>query len=168
MPGPAGWPARPPVPAPPRIRDLLAALLGRPVEVAVDVPLVPAPDEPHVLTVYLDDRHRLAAVGVLDLALAAYAGAALGLVPAPVARELVDAGQLRGDLAENVAEVANVLGALFNLPGAPHLRLHQVFVPGELPPADVSVLARTVGRRVDLAVTLAGYGAGRLALVARA
>ncbi len=58
----------------------------------------------------------------------------------------------------------NVLSALLNVEGR-QLRLYATYAPGQLPPLDVMTVVRKLGRRVDLAVTVAGYGTGHLGLV---
>lgn len=159
-------PAAPvPVPAPKAIRDLFAELLDREVEVAPGQPVVPQPRQPAALAVYVDDHLHTEAVAVASLSLAAHAGAALGLVPPGTSSEAVEAGDLPDLLAENFAEVLNIMASLFNADGRPHLKLWSWYRPGELAPADVTVLTRSVGRRLDLALRIADYGDGGLSIV---
>ncbi len=156
------------LPHPKQVRDMLADLLDREVEVGIGDPVVPSRWTPAAVAVYVDDKVRTATVGVFDVRLAAYSGGALGLVPAEVAKESVENNQLSPLLAENVYEVANIAAALFNVPDAPHLKLHKLYSPGELPPVDVSAMLRSVGRRLDVSVTIPGYGRGHLSFVVAA
>ena len=81
------------------------------------------------------------------------------------AAESVEAGGLTDTLRDNLYEVLNIAASLFNAPGAEHLRLYQLHPAGlPLPPA-VRAQALTLGRREDLAVEIAGYGAGALSVV---
>ncbi|UMG92956.1 hypothetical protein [Nocardioides sp. TF02-7] len=114
---------------------------------------------------YVDDGARTCAVVACDLALSAYAGAALALVPPGAAAEAVADGKLPDPLAENLYEVLNVAASAFNVPGAEHLRLHALHPAG--PPLDPAVRLQTLtlGRREDLAVDVAGYGSGALSIV---
>ena len=154
-----------PVPSAKAVRDVLADLLGREVEVSPGEPVVPTLRRPACVAAYVDDATRLTAVASMDLALTAYVGAALGLVPAASAQQSVDEGQLPASLVENVGEVLTIMASLFNAPEAPHLRLHATTAPGTQPPADVVVTTRALGRRLDLAVEVADYGTGGLSVV---
>jgi hypothetical protein len=147
------------------IKDLLTGLLGREVTLAPTSPLAPSTTSPRSVAVYVDDHLGCRAVIACDLAFSAHAAAALALLPVPVAEEAVAANALDEALAENLYEVLNVAAALFNAPGAVHVRLLELHAAGQpVPPA---VLGRmlTLGRREDLEVEVAGYGTGRLSVV---
>lgn len=152
------------LPAPLAVRNMFEDLLGR--EVAVNpANAVVAKDIPRTLVaVYADRSNRLAAVLGLDLPLAAYAGAALGLMPVGGAQDSIEDKELYPVLAENIRELCNVLTGLLNREGAPHLKLHQVYLPGEQPPNDAAAHLLALGRRVDLQVEVSRYGAGRFSL----
>ena len=60
-----------------------------------------------------------------------------------------------------------MLSAVFNVPNAPHVRLYQMYGPGETVPSDVAQLAAMLGSRMDVAFTIAGYGDGHLSIVVR-
>jgi hypothetical protein len=66
---------------------------------------------------------------------------------------------------ENFAELLNIGVSLLNHDGAPHVRLYGTHEPGELPPTDVLEPLRGLGRRLDLTVTIAGYGTGSISIV---
>jgi hypothetical protein len=156
---------RPRVPAPKPVRDMLTELLGRNVEVTVGAPYAPRLGESGTLAVYVDDATIVRAVMVADLPLSAYAGAAIGLVPVAGAEEAIELKLLPQSLEENLYEVLNISASLLNAEGLPHLRLYQMYAPGNLPPAEVSACARIMGGRLDLTVEIAGYGRGRLSVV---
>ncbi len=149
------------------VRDTFADLLFRNVDVLPSEPVAVGPRNPIAVGVYVDDAMRLAAVAVADLPLAAYVGASIGLVPKGGAQAAIEDGVLPQSIAENFSEVLNVLSALLNVEGR-QLRLHATYAPGQLAPGDVMAVVRTLGRRVDLAVTVAGYGTGHLGLVLNA
>jgi hypothetical protein len=65
-------------------------------------------------------------------------------------------------LAENVSELCNVLTGLLNKEGAPHVRLYQLHLPGDPLPGDVGSHALALGNRLDLEVSVARYGSGKL------
>jgi hypothetical protein len=153
------------LPVPKAIKDLLEELLGRPVTVAPGEPFraVDLKQNPLVST-YVDDRLTMRAVVGMDLPLAAYAGAALGLIPAGGAQACIEDKELSTNVAENVTEVCNILSSLLNHEGQPRLRMHQTSLPGNGPPADAAGQLQAVGRRLDLVVDVQGYGRGRMAI----
>jgi hypothetical protein len=152
------------VPAPLAVRNLLSDLLGRGVTVAPADPVVVANLPDTVLAVYVDNGLRLSAVVGLELSLAAFAGAALGLIPAGGAEDCVKEKALSPVLAENVAELCNVLSGLLNRSGSSHHRLHRLYLPGDELPADASAHLLAFGQRLDLNVDIARYGQGRFSL----
>src|SRR5256886_16794175 len=121
-------------------RTLLEDLLGRDVTVNPAEPPVSKGLGRTVVAVYTDNSTKLAAVLGLELPLAAYAGAALGLMPAGGAADCVEQGQLSAVLAENVAELCNILTSLLNQEGGPHVKLYKGYVPPEPLPRDAKAL----------------------------
>ena len=147
------------------VRDLLATLLGRDVLVAPAAPLAPGPARPATLGVYVDDLLRVSAVVCIDLALSAHLGAALGLLPPREAELAIAQGSMDEGLRENLYELLNIASSLLNAPDVPHVRLYAMHPAGDPLPADPRARALTLGRRLDLAVGVGGYGAGRLSMV---
>ncbi|WP_181313158.1 hypothetical protein [Nocardioides campestrisoli] len=153
------------LPAPKEVRDLLADLLGRDVVISPTAPLAPSAESPATFAVYVDDSFQVAAVIVLDVALSAYAGAAIGLVPPTVAKNSIRWNVLTPLLEENLREVLNVTVNLFHSGDSDHLRLHVVHPAGGPVPQDVLARSLTLGRRTDVSVQVAGYGTGVLSVV---
>lgn len=153
------------LPAAKDVKDVLAGLLGRDVEVNVGDPFAGDQREGATYAVYVDDQLRTRAVAVADLAFSAHAGAAIGLVPVGGAEVAIEERDLSPMLQENLAEVLNVCASLFNADGYPHVKLYGVHHVGEAVPTDVAGLAAVTGRRIDLDVSIASYGAGKLSLV---
>lgn len=153
------------LPTPQQVKDLLEGVLGREASLAPAAPFAPGPATPASVAVYVDDALRITALIACDLAFSAYAGAALGLVPAAGAELAVTEGALSETLAENLYEVLNIAASTFNTPGHTHLRLHALHPAGAPLPAAVRAQALTLGRREDLAVDIAGYGSGRISVV---
>ena len=152
------------LPASLAIRNLLEDLLGRDVTVNPADPPVVADLKRTVSAVYIDGATRMVAVIGLDLALAAYAGAALGLMPVGGAQDCLEDGTLSPMLAENVGELFNVLTSLLNREGGPHVRLYKVYQPPEPLPNDAQAQLLALGNRSDLLVEVARYGKGRLSV----
>jgi hypothetical protein len=154
-----------PVPAPLDVRRLLEGLLGRVVEVTPAPPWAPLQPGQGTLALFVDDDSRIRAVAVCDVALSAHAGASIGLLPADQSRRAVAESALPEMVRENLHEVLDILSALFNVEGAPHLRLYAVHHAGEDVAPELLVLGGVLGRRLDLTVRISGYGAGHLGLV---
>jgi len=152
------------LPASLAVRNLLEDLLGRDVTVNPADPPVVADLKGTVTAVYVDGSAKMVGAMGLDLALAAYAGAALGLMPVGGAQDCVEDGVLSPMLAENVGELFNVLTSLLNREGGPHVKLYKVYQPPEPLPNDVQAQLLALGNRTDLLVEVARYGKGRLSL----
>jgi hypothetical protein len=149
------------------IKDIFDGLLGREVSMT-DGDRVVLDGERGLLPVvasYVDDHNRLATVAVMDFKLAAFVGAALGLVPVGAAEDAIADKDLYPNLLENTAEVLNVLAAPIGDASPVHQRLFETFEPGRGLPADVAQWAATIGVREDVKIDVPGYGAGNLSIV---
>jgi hypothetical protein len=146
------------------VRNLFEDLLGRDVNVSPGDPMTAADLPTGVFAVYTDTSQQLYAVLGMQLALAANAGAALGLLPAGAAEDSIEEKTLFPNLAENVFELCNVLTSLLNREGSPHVKLYQVIYPGMELPNDVRAHLLALGKRLDLTVEVARYGKGKLSL----
>ena len=153
------------LPAAKDVKDMLSGLVGKPVAVNPGPPVTPTEKSPVSVAVYVDPGMAINALCVMDLPASAYTGGALALLPPGGCQDAVEEdGELSGMLAEALHEVVNVLSALFNVPGAPHSKLHKLYVPGEDLPGDVAGLLANFNR-IDLAIEVPGYGKGGLSLV---
>jgi hypothetical protein len=139
-------------------------LLGRPVTVNTGSPLLVEGLKKTLVSLYTDDSLKLAAVVGMDLPLAVYSGAAIGLLPPGGAQDCVADGVVTPAVAENVREVCNIMAFLLNRAGGGHCKLYQVYLPGETPPSDACGVLLALGRRLDLTVDVGGYGNGKLSI----
>lgn len=152
------------MPIPERVGEFLTDLVGRSViaenrnELDFD-----ADDTAFHSAVYVDDDGRVAGACVSDLGFAAYSGAALAMIPKPVAAESIAAGELNETLTENFHEVANIVTALLNGPSNAHLKMRDVVVG--VPQEVRDLVLRAAGRR-QYTVTVNDYGSGSFALYA--
>lgn len=153
-----------PLPSTKDVRDLLQDLLTREVTVAQDDETATMPAADSTVAVYRDDARNLVAIVITDLALSGHLGAALSLMSREVAGQALADRSLPAPLAENVHEVLSVVGTLFN--GHRAVRLTDVHLPGEPLPTQVSEQTAALGRRrMDIEVTVAGYGTGQMSVV---
>jgi len=155
----------PPIPLPTRaqLREVLAALVGD-VTVSDAMPRPPAPTD--CIAVYGDDAEAVAAIAVIDLGLAAAAGAAVGLAPPRVADYARETRTIAGTVRDGLREIVHVLATLF---GRDELRIRFAalhVVRADAPPA-CHALAERPGARLDVHVDLGPYGRGVLSLLTR-
>jgi hypothetical protein len=153
------------LPHPKDVRDLFESLLGRDVEVAPGEPVMPTEQCLAGVGLYVEDNLTLSGAVAADLRLAAFSGAALGLMPQSAAVAAISGRDVSGAMWENFSELLSVGISLLNHDDAPHVRLYGTHEPGDLPPVDVLELLRGLGRRLDLTVTISGYGTGSLSIV---
>lgn len=156
-----------PLPHAKDVRELYEMMLGRDVDLTLGgEPVTPASPTGFVVGVYVTEMLKTAALVALDVEGAARAGAALGLVPSGVAEESIGYQRLEENLLENVSELLNVTASLFNVGGAPHLKLYSVHDTADgLLPADVANWLRGYGPRLDARLSIKGYGEGTISLV---
>jgi hypothetical protein len=153
------------LPAAKDVKDMLSGLVGKPVAVNPGPPVTPTEKSPVSVAVYVDPGMAINALCVMDLAASAYTAGALALLPPGGCQDAVEEdGELTGLLVEALHEVVNVLSAMFNVPGAPHSKLHKLYAPGEDLPGDVAGMLANFNR-IDLALEVPGYGKGGLSLV---
>ena len=154
------------LPHPKDVRDLLHDLMGRDVDVNVIDAWVPTPRDCAALGEFVDDGMRLRAVMVVDLPLAVYCGAAVGLLPAGGAHDMIDERDHSPTVLENLYEVLNVMSALLNFGDNDHVKIAGMYPPGAEFPQDSVQLVQGLIARLDLGVSIDGYGAGRMGLIA--
>jgi hypothetical protein len=154
-----------PLPTMHSVRVVLEGLVGRTIDFS-DCHAVPRISS-NVRAVYATDEDQLAAVAVTDIQGAARLGGALGMLPKGGVDDVIDDHDLTGLIRDNVYEVLNVLGSVFNVADAPHVRLTEMYGPGQSAPDEVENLAYAAGGRLDIEVSIAGYGNGRLCIVVR-
>jgi hypothetical protein len=152
-----------PLPSRAALRSLVEDLVGRQVELADAGPVPSRPS--NVVAVYVSDQLTMTAVAVIDLAGAARIGGALGMLPRGGVDDAVDEGELSGMLRENCYEMLNVLSSAFNVAGAPHVRLYEMYGPNASMPSDVATLVQVLGNRLDVVLSIAGYGDVHLSVV---
>jgi hypothetical protein len=152
------------LPAPKNVKDVLEDLLGRPVTVAEGMPVQTADLPSTAVATYVTERLQLGAVIALDMPLAAYAGAAVGLIPAGGAQACLEDKALSPAIAENLVEICNIMACVLNKEGCSRLKLERTYLPADPPPNDVLGCLLAIGRRIDLGVSITGYGGGRLSV----
>ncbi|MEO8201876.1 MAG: hypothetical protein ABI679_15200 [Gemmatimonadota bacterium] len=150
------------------VTRVYTALFNRPVNAQV---LTVAPAYGGTITgsvaAYAAADGSVQALCVLDLSLSVLFGAALMMIPAEAAREMIRDRQVEGNIQENLHEVANVASQLVNRSGQGRLALHDVYLPAAVAPAEVLQILANPATRLDLQLTIEGYGTGMFSLLLR-
>jgi hypothetical protein len=154
-----------PLPSRHAVRTLIEGLVGRDVEMKDCDPLPTRAT--NLVAAYVTDKLQVSVVIVVDIELAARLGGALGMLPRGGVDDAIKEADVSGLLRDNTYEVLNVLSAVFNVENAPHVRLYDLYGPGGGVPSDVLALSQVIGARMDLELTVAGYGLGHLSIITR-
>ena len=145
--------------------------LARFFQQAINVPVtavhgaaIPVGD-PAVTATWVDATGVLRYAAVADPSLARALGGALGMRPA--AQVLSSSGdpELAAILVNDAREVLNMMVRAFHDAGSVHVRLGEATFPPAPRLADVVALDAAPGLRMDLTVTVQGFGQGRLSLL---
>jgi hypothetical protein len=154
-----------PLPTRHALKSLLEGLIGRDVELKDTDPI--SPKTTNLLAAYVTDKLAVSAVAVMDLEGAARLGGSLGMLPKGGVDDAIAERQLSDLLRDNAYEVLNVLAAVFNVENAPHVRLYEMYGPDGAVPNDILSLSQIIGSRLDVLLSVAGYGDARLSIVTR-
>jgi hypothetical protein len=100
---------------------------------------------------------------VMDYPLAAYAGGAMVLFPKSVIEEAIQSGVFSEGLQDTVHEILNVCAQMFT---ASHMVLDRCCLKRTELSEKALALAKASAARLEAEVTIAGFGAGRIAFLA--
>ena len=148
---------------PEKLAVLLGQILGRTVRAQKVAPTAPSPAGSSLAAIYETDNSEITTVCLSDLALAANSGAALCLIPPDRTKESIQAGNLEDLLLENFREVLNILSQLFTISGPGRVKLKSVCKASQLC-AEASKLISSPARRLDMKLSIDGYGDGRMSV----
>lgn len=152
------------LPTPRALVVTLTELLDRDVTLSPAPAFIPGPFRPATLGVYVDDSLQVVAVAVLDMALSAYTSASLVMLPRKAAWEAVTTHTLPDVLRDQLHVVLTTLGELLPSPEG-RIHLYAVHAAGERPPEFVLHKTWVLERRLDVRITVPGYGSGLLSLI---
>lgn len=148
------------MPAEGDISSLLAMIFGDGLGVKGTEP--PNLGGQHAAT-FIDDTDKLVALCVCDKQFVAYSGAALSMIPADVANEMIKGGAISEAMIGNFNEVMNICSKLLMSETSEHLRLEKILEPGT---AD-NALATLQGsaQLKSFAINIPRYGTGVLSFL---
>lgn len=137
------------IPTAESVKNMLEMLFGDGLSVSQNGSEPPA--QSHVAT-YIDDEDGLVAVCACDSDFVGFSGAALTMVPAGVAREMVASGDFSEMVQSNFYEVMNICSRLLMSEHSPHLRLDKTLPPDEASTAlaELAECDRVAGFDVDI------------------
>lgn len=139
------------------IADLLEMIFGEDINVS-DSSAVEF-DDKHIAT-FLDPDDNLVAICACDKEFVAYSGAALSMIPADVANEMIGGGKLSDAVEANFYEVMNICSKLMMSDRSSHLRLKEVSQPGAS--NDAVAALESNGKKLGFGVDIPRYGKGAL------
>jgi len=146
-----------------KIANLLRELFGRTVDFDTSTPPDLSSPAPRWAAVYATPDGTITAVCICDLSFAAFAGAALSMIPASTAKEGIKNQKLEPVIVDNLHEVFNIFGQLFRDRIMDTVTLREVGPVGELSARSQGLVAKP-GKQVDLMFSIEGYGDGKLSL----
>ncbi len=114
---------------------------------------------------YVNEENKPVAACVVDKEFAAYAGAALSMIPKGGAEDAAESGEIPQSMQENVYEVMNICSRLLMGDDTPHLRLAEMFPDYAQLPEDARQLLEQPVEKRAFEVEVPNYGKGRMALV---
>ena len=142
------------------IRDMLKFMFGNDLQVTADESA--AVDGWHAAT-YVGETEDLVAVCACDSNFVAYAGAALTMIPADAAQEMLRSGSISDIVISNFHEVMNICSRLMMTDDSPHLRLDKTLLPDAAKGAIGQV---GEGSRAGyFQVSIPAYGSGNMAFL---
>ncbi len=146
-------------------------MLGRKVTgILAPQPARVGPNDRWYIAWFTDEQHQVVGVMALDHALAVHLASAFALIPVAIAANLVKSGRLDDTAADNLHECCNMCTKFFTLALEGLIVLGGVGpntpVAGRdvVPPAARALLAHPA-QRLDMSLTVDGYGAGALTVV---
>ena len=149
-----------PVPTSAAVEEVLGAMVGSEVKVAVDRAPVIDDDAPAVIAEFVSDQETVGALCFVDHAAAiSLGGALIGAAPEAV-QQAIDGYKLDDDAIDNVREVVNVMAQLFNSDFTPHVRFRELHrQPGKLPDGAQALRTKPLATR-HFKVSIDGYATG--------
>ncbi len=144
---------------------VLSMLYGDDIKVANDEESL-AMEDSKLYGLYVDSEGVPVGVCLCDTHFAAYAGAALSMLPPGGAEDAAESGDISATMKENVYEVMNICSRLLMSDDTPHLKLENMYNDvAELSEEAVEMIKAAEGGS-HFGIDIPNYGKGRLSLVA--
>lgn len=138
-------------------------LLGRSVSAEKIAPFRIPASEASATAIYPNHQGNIAGLCIADIDLVHRAGAALCLIPADARLKAV---KFDPALTENFQEILNICAQLFGGPEQQRISLAKVVLSADARPENVTRLISSPAWRLDVKLTIEGYGSGRISVLA--
>jgi len=110
---------------------------------------------------YVSEDQTLVAICACDAAFVAYSGAALTMVPADAANDMVNSHDFTDVVLSNFHEVMNICSRLLMSDDSPHLRLDETLAPASA--AQAISTAESLANLASFSIEIPQYGNGNIA-----
>lgn len=121
-------------------------------------------DNSKLTGLFVDSDGAPVAACMCDLSFAAYAGAAMTMLPAGAAQDAVEEDDISQTMKENIYEVMNICSRLMMSDDTPHLKLEKMYDQSELSPAALAMIAEAKEHK-EFDVKFNNYGSGQISFV---
>lgn len=148
------------IPTPQSVSSLLAMIFGG--QPGVSDSQAPELSGQHVAT-FIDDDDKLVALCACDKQFVAYSGAALSMIPADVANEMIAGNSVTEAMIGNFYEVMNICSKLLMSDTSAHLRLDKTLEPDQSQEAIATL--KDAGQVKSFGIDIPQYGKGMLTFV---
>lgn len=154
-----------PTPRDIEVKQMLGMLFGD-VDISEADELPTGNDSGNAAAVFVSDDDQPVTACVCDMKFAAFAGAALTKIPVGGAEDAAESGELTDNMLGNLNEVMNIISRLFMSGSSPHLRLEKTYAKIAEIPESAATMLQGIAGRLDLKVSIPGYGEGHIAFLA--
>jgi len=144
------------MPAPDAISELLCMVFGDGVKTSKGKE---ESAKGSYIATYVDDEDKLVALCACDLSFVAYSSAALSMIPAAVANEMIKDKDLNETVIANFHEIMNICSKLMMSDDSAHLRLLKTIDPSE---SEKTVADFKAASTSAYAIDIPKYGIGKL------
>ena len=148
------------IPSPQSVSKLLSMIFGVELDVSKCEP--PELSSQHVAS-FVNDDDQLVALCACDKEFVAYSGAALSMIPADVANEMISGNAVTEAMVDNFNEVMNICSNLMMSDSSAHLRLDKTLSPEQS--AEAIAALQESGQVTGFGVDIPRYGKGTLTFV---
>ena len=155
-----------PTPREIEVRQMLAMLFGNDLTISESEELPVSAESNNAAALYVADDGTPVTACICDMNFAAFAGSALTKIPPGGAEDAAKSGELTDNMMGNLNEVMNICSRLFMSGSSPHLRLDKIYASITELPENAKTMFDAVSGRLDLKVSIPGYGEGHLAFLA--
>jgi len=156
-----------PLPQEIEIRQMLGMLFGDELEIkSAETPLDTGADSNNAAALFVSDDGEPVTACICDLPFAAFAGAALSMIPKGGAEDAAKSGDLSETMLGNLHEIMNICSRLFMKSDSPHLKLENIYSSIKDLPENAREMVGTVKDQLHFQVTIPGYGDGHLSFLA--